>query len=187
MKSRYIAFTQQPYCCAPTSLQMVMYRRNIPLIDQEDIGYELGLIVPEEDKHFFGRVRTGERPPAGWGTQIYRPQFNINKALKRLNVPFQVRIHSIDKFETAEKLKKFLQDAQKANGDVLLCYENSIIWDRENKSGHVVVFDYIEGDDVWVVDPNAKDPKRHKIPIQILYKAMLEHGVKRSAGCWEIF
>lgn len=187
MKSRYTAFTQQPYCCVPASLQIVMYRRGIPLIDQEDIGYELGLTVPEEDKHFFNKVRTGEKPPAGWGTQIYNPKYDINKALAKLDIPFKVRIHTIDYLQSSQKLKKFLQDAQKADGDVLLCFENSVLWKRDTKNGHVVVFDGLESDDVWVVDPSRSFPKHHKVSVNKLYQAMLEHGSKKSAGAWEIF
>ncbi len=46
--SRYIPFSQQPYCCVPTSIQMVMYRHNIPLVPAEELGYHLGLTVPKD-------------------------------------------------------------------------------------------------------------------------------------------
>lgn len=187
MKSRYVAFTQQPYCCVPASLQMVMHRRNIPLVEQEGIGYALGLTVPEEESHLFNKVHTGKKPLAGWGTQVYKPEFDINKALKKLGIPFQVRIHTIDYLESAEKLKKLLSDCQKADGDALLCFENSVLWKRDHKNGHVVVFDRIEGEDVWVVDPSRSLPKHHRISVNRLYQAMLEHGSKKSAGAWEIF
>ncbi|MBA7694262.1 hypothetical protein ES703_102869 [subsurface metagenome] len=37
-----------PFCCVPAVLQMVFERRGINVPEQEDIGYELSLIVPEE-------------------------------------------------------------------------------------------------------------------------------------------
>jgi hypothetical protein len=47
--SRYVPFTQQPACCVPTCIQMVMYKNDIPLIPSEEIGYPLGLIVHGDD------------------------------------------------------------------------------------------------------------------------------------------
>lgn len=65
MKSRYIPFTQQEYCCVPACIQMVMYKNSIPLVSQEDIGNALGLTVPEEDAYLFKSPQTGEKPRAG--------------------------------------------------------------------------------------------------------------------------
>jgi len=72
--SRYVPFVQQKSCCVPACVSMIMYRHNIPLIPQELLGYYLGLVVREENKELFWNARTGERPPAGWGTQIYKEE-----------------------------------------------------------------------------------------------------------------
>jgi len=37
--SRYIPFTQQPYWCTPTSIQIVMHKLGLPLVSQEELGY----------------------------------------------------------------------------------------------------------------------------------------------------
>jgi len=187
MKSRYTAFTQQSYCCVPACLQMVMYRRELPLIEQEVLGFELGLTVPKEDIHMFNKVRTGKKPPAGWGTQISRPEFSIDKALKRLNVPLQARIHTIDYIESAQMLRKFLEDSQAAGGDTLLCFNYGKLWDKDTDSGHVCVFDRIDGDSVWIIDPGRNAPKHREVPLDKLYEAMVAHGSSKSAGAWEIY
>lgn len=82
--SRYIPLTQQPYCCVPACFQMIMYRHGIPLVPQEELAYELGLIVPEKDTYLFGKVRSGEKPSSGWGTQIQKDEYDPNKVFKSL-------------------------------------------------------------------------------------------------------
>src|SRR4051812_21672916 len=113
-KSRYVPFTQQKFCCVPTCLTMVMYRHGIPLQPAEDIAYALGLTVPEEDVWLFDRVRTGERPSAGWGTQIYKPEFEINKVLGEIKIPLHVDVDT--EIKSVEELKTKLQAVQDADG-----------------------------------------------------------------------
>jgi hypothetical protein len=77
--SRYILLTQQSYSCVPTSIQMIIYRNNLPLVPVEEIGYHLGLTAPPEDEHLFHKVRVAEEPhiSSGYGTNIYLHQ-NMN-------------------------------------------------------------------------------------------------------------
>src|SRR5690348_16786908 len=100
MTSRYIPFTQQPYCCVGACLQMVMYRRGIPLLPQEDISYAFGLTVPAADAHLFKKVYTGPKPASGWGTRIEHPDFEINKALQALKIPLKVDFYKSDKLKS---------------------------------------------------------------------------------------
>ena len=88
--SRYVPFTQQAYCCVPTSILMIMYRNGMPLIPAEELGYHLGLTVPPEDSHLFYKVRVSNTPPslAGYGTQIYNPDYEPNKVFRELGIPF---------------------------------------------------------------------------------------------------
>src|SRR5882724_1582645 len=89
--SRYVPFTQQAYCCAPTSIQMIMYRHRIPLIPAEELGYHLGLVVSPDEKALFYDVRTANDPPsaAGFGTQIYNPEYEPNKVFQKLGIPLE--------------------------------------------------------------------------------------------------
>lgn len=181
MKSRYIPIVQQPYCCVPTCLQMIMYRNKIALVEQEDLGHALGLIVPEDAKKYFNRVRTGERPPAGYGTQIRIPAYSLDSAFKRLNIPLESRIHTIDYIKSVDMLRKFFEDTLKAKGDTIVCFKND-----SGDGGHACVFDYLDGDDVWLVDPYIERPRHRKMKIDELYQRMLDHGASKNAGCWEI-
>jgi Peptidase_C39 like family len=189
MKSRYIPFTQQPYCCVPACLQMVMYRRGIPLLPQEDIANELGLVVPKEDLHLFEKARTGERPPSGWGTQIGEQKYEINKALSRLEVPLKAALIKTDVIQSAQNLQNEIANALQAGKDVLVCFSYGKLWNTDSMGGHVCVIDRIENDTVWLVDPGQNVPKHRQVNIDSLYEAIKYHADENKAqapGLWVI-
>src|SRR5688572_25988968 len=95
--SRYVPFTQQDWCCVPTSVQMVMYRLGIPLLPAEEIGFHIGLTVPSDQAELFYDVRTSEEPPTdvGYGTQIATPGFGLNDAFNKLGIPLSFTMHPI--------------------------------------------------------------------------------------------
>ncbi len=85
----YIPLTQQPFCCVSTCIQMILLRRGLPLYSQEEIGYELGLVVPKEYANLFQKVRTGKKPSAGWGTQINKPNYSLNNFFLKYKIPLK--------------------------------------------------------------------------------------------------
>lgn len=181
---KYIPFTQQRYCCVPTCLAMVMYRRGIPLIPIEDLGYALGLTVPEEDLWLFDKARTGERPSAGWGTRIQEPEFEINKVLKSIDIPLSVEVDT--DIKSLEDLRQKLQAVQDADGDALLCFDYGKLWNEDISGGHVCVFHGLDGDDVWMIDPERNVPKNRKVSLAKLYEAIDFHGPENSCGVWRV-
>lgn len=122
--SRYIPFTQQPYCCTPASMLMVMYKLGLPLVSQEELGYHLGLTVPPEEKNLFWNVRVSDAPPtaAGYGTQIQKAEFDPNKAFKKLGIPLKFIYNLIDNFDTAEQARAYLKDIEQNDRDVMICF-----------------------------------------------------------------
>ena len=61
--SRYVPLTQQRSCCAPTCIQMIMYKNGIPLKPAEEIGYHMGLTVSLDAECLFYNARTSATPP----------------------------------------------------------------------------------------------------------------------------
>lgn len=182
---RYVPFTQQPYLCVPTCLQMVLYRRGIPLLEQEDIANELGLIVPEEDLKYFAHARTGERPSSGYGTQIQDERYSMQNLFdkKGLNLIFERR----SDIASADELREMLVDVQEDDeADALLCFDYGTLWGVKNSSGHVCVAESLDGDTVHIIDPERNVPKRRAVDIHLLFKAMESHGAHNAAGVWLI-
>lgn len=186
--SRYIPFTQQRSCCVPTCIQMVMYRHNIHLIPSEELGYYLGLVVSPERASLFYNVRTSDnKPSAGYGTQIYNPEFEPSKVFKKLGIPLTLTIKPINKFNSKEEIINYLKNAESSDEDILLCFNHGALTDDLSSDwGHVCVFDRIVGDMIRMVDPSPDSPKWRLVSIEKMFTAMKEHGEKKSRGFWEI-
>lgn len=177
---------QQPYCCVPACFQTVMYKSGIPLLPQDELAYEMGLTVPEEDSHLFSKVHTGKKPSSGWGTQIQKKEFNPNTVFPKLGIPLRIEQSFIKDFKDLEGLRSLLTDIQKEDGDALLCFDYGKLWDLPRKGGHVCVFDRIEGDNVYLVDPERNVPKYRQASLEKLFKAMNFHGDDNSTGVWKV-
>jgi hypothetical protein len=185
--SRYTPFTQQSYCCVPTSIQMIMYRNGISLIPAEEIGYHLGLTVPPEDADLFFRVRVSEEPPAGsgYGTQIQFPEYEPNQALKKLQIPLVFSQKLASSIESPSDLVKTLREVEEADSDALLCFNHGVIrGEYQPNSGHVVVFDKLVGNDVQIVDVSPRNPKWRTVSTDVLFDAIQQHGDDNAGGVW---
>lgn len=184
--SRYIPFTQQKSSCVPASISMVMYKRKIPLVPQELLGFYLGLIVASKNKKFFWNVRTGKKPQSGYGTQLSNGKFDANRAFKKLKIPLKLIYHPISEFTDNEKFKDFLIDAVKKDKDILICFDHGTMNNDPEKDGHVVVLDRLSGNMIRIIDPSPIFPKWRSVNINNLKRAMEVHGDKNHAGFWEL-
>ena len=188
--SRYIPLAQQPYCCTPTSILIIMQKLGLPLVSQEELGYHLGLTVPPKEKHLFWNARVSDKPPtaAGYGTQIQRPEYNPNMAFKKLEIPLKFTYNLIDKFSSVEEVRTYLRDAERHNRDIIVCFRYGTPHNTDSSSGHANVFDrYLpKTDEVRLIDPAVTVPKWRVVPLKRLFDVMKEHGADKSGGFWEI-
>ena len=187
--SRYVPFTQQSRCCAPTCIQMVMYKNNIPLVPAEELGYHLGLVVPPDESRLFYNVRTSsEKPPAGYGTRVYMEEFSPNEAFKKLDIPLSLTVNGIVNFNSDKELSDYLIKAEKDNNDILLCFNHGTLVDDPSRDwGHLCLFDRIIDNQIRIIDPSPSHPKWRNISVEKMFLAMKKHGEKpTAAGLWEI-
>jgi hypothetical protein len=167
---------------------MVMYKNDIPLLPAEEIGYHLGLVVHPDKSHLFYKVRTSvEPPPAGYGTQIYSPEFEPNGVFKKLNIPLSFSIKSISEISSSEELLKRLEAVENENSDALLCFNHGALVDNDEKNwGHVCVFDRVVDGKIRIIDPSPEHPKWRLVDTEKMFEAMRKHGVQKSAGIWSL-
>lgn len=183
--SRYIPIPQQPSCCVPACISMIMYKNGIPLIPQELLGYHLGLVVRDNDKHLFWNPRTGKKPPSGYGTQIYKKQYHPNVAFKKLNIPLAMAFHGISNFKNADELEIFLENKVQVDTDLLVCFDHSAL-NGSHDGGHICVVDkMIDRSKIRLIDSQRDEPKWHIVEIALLHKAMLVHTEAKMGGVWE--
>jgi hypothetical protein len=186
--SRYVPFTQQPYLCVPTCIQIVMYKNNIPLIPAEEIGYYLGLSVPPEFESSFFKARVFDTPPvsSGYGTRIQLAEYEPNQAFKKLGIPLIYSTKLSSQISNADEMIKELISIQDNNDDVLLCFNPGVLYRNEYKplTGHVVVFDRIIDGKIRFIDPDHKLPKWGYVEPTVLLAAIKAHGDENSGGMW---
>lgn len=181
-KRIYKTITQKPYCCVPACISMVLDRRKIKHGSQEDIGYELGLIVPKEDAYLFAKVRTGRKPAAGYGTQVGKKKYSISKYFMKNKINLKETYYPPEKIKNAKKL---ILNLLKNNNDIIACFDNNHLYGIGD-GGHVSLIESINGNIAVLVDPEKGVPKRRKVETSKLLTAIKKHGNKNRGGFWVI-
>lgn len=186
--TRYVPLTQQPYCCVPTCMQIVMLRHNIPLVSVELMAHYMQVVVPKSDAKLFWNVRTSsKKPKAGYGTRL-NENHTADPMFKKLRIPLRMKWHLIDEFSSENEVRDFMQHAIKEDKDVLVCFQYGTLFNTNYRGGHTCVLDqvYLKENKVRLIDPGRKVPKWRTVTISKLFKAMKAHSSKYMAGFWEI-
>lgn len=180
--SRYVPFVQQPYCCVPACIQTILYKNNLKLLSQEEIGIELGLVVPSDVAHTFFNVEVRDKPPigSGFGTRIQLQEYSLQKLIEKQKWPFDFKPRLASGLGSTQELLQALAQAEDTNGDILICFQN------DNKSGHVCVFDRILASKVRLIDPSQQFSKWRMMEAQELFERIQNHGDDNYGGLWRL-
>lgn len=176
----YHPVKEKPYCCVPAVLQMILRRKQLDVPSQEEIGYQLGLIVPQELVSHFDRVRTGPEPVSGYGTQTSRPEFSVPRFLSRSGNRLDF---SIVRVRTRAGLASELSEHLERGHDVAICYSSRTLFgdgDREHVS-LIQEFDSESGE-VVVVDPAIGGSRN--TTLSTLFDALQSPDVGELGGLW---
>lgn len=154
---------------------------------QEELGWYLGLIVWEENKHLYWNPRTGERPPSSYGTRVYIEEFSPNEVFPKLNIPLKMVYHSIDEFADEKTFTDFIEKEIIEDGDLLACFDHGELKGDHVQGGHICVVDQIFSKDgkIRLIDPQIDQPKWRLVKIPDLLAAMKFHGKDKMGGLWE--
>lgn len=173
-----------PYCCVPATLQWVLYRNGIDILDQETIGAELGLRLPTRGREFFTNKNIKyltKEPIAGFGTQIEKGEYSIEKFLTKHKIP--LTISKLIIIDQKQELKRFLCKQFKQNHDTILCYNNKELKRVGAKNcGHFsVISEFDEVLDIVIIgDPDLPHFKSATLD-QLLYATSIKiDGIQRG-------
>ncbi|HOO68096.1 MAG TPA: hypothetical protein PLC53_01855 [Bacilli bacterium] len=160
---------------------MILNRNNIYNFDQEEIAYQLGLVVPPEKRYLFKKVREEDKPIAGYGTQIQNDEYSINNFFSNNNISLKQEYYYI---LDVEKARTFLKN--NINNDIMICLHCGILYDSlESDWGHMVLFETINKDIVTILDPSEKRGIEN-VNINKLILSIRVHGKIKAAGFWLI-
>ncbi len=180
----YFPVTEKPYCCVPAVLQMILKRRGLKYQSQEEIGYQLGLIVPPEHRHFFAKVRTESKPKAGYGTRTSKEKFSIPNYFRKNNLPLK-----LTKRQPAhiQELRECLNNFLSCGDDVIICYNSQLLW-GDGDMEHVSLIQSFddEADKILIVDPAIGVPKYQKVNFEKLSNILISNRTSKQIGLWII-
>lgn len=178
--TRYVPFVQQPYCCGPACLQMILYKNGLPLLPQEQIGAELGLVVPTELKGAFYNADVRDEPvvKSGFGTRIQDSEFSLDKLIEKQGWPFAFSVELASTFSDETAFIDRLKSLVEADTDTLVCFQN------DHGTGHICVLDIVTGEKVRIMDPSQNYPKWREMKHSDLYKRVKAHGDVNYGGIW---
>ncbi|MCP3921473.1 MAG: hypothetical protein GY714_02695 [Desulfobacterales bacterium] len=180
--SHYQTITEKEFCCVPAVLQMIQGRRGLSYHTQDQIGYELGLIVPQGLEHLFDKVRTGNEPSAGYGTQTSREEFSIQKYFVRNNLPLRLtKLRPTSLHELSEQILTSLKE----DADVIICYNSQILF-GDGDIEHVSLIQQFDtlNRKILVVDPAIGVPKLRNAQLDRLLGAVTNDAVSDNSGLW---
>ena len=137
----YRPFYQKPYSCVPATMQWILYRHDLDILDQETIGIALGLRLSLKCKDLFDNKNIEylpEVPEGGYGTQIEKEKYSIQKFFDKYSYPLTFsRMYS---FEDKGKVRDFIIKHLSKGDDLILRYSNIILKDADQKRyGHFSV------------------------------------------------
>lgn len=166
----YNPTTEKPYCCVPAVLQMILKRRKLKNLPQEEIGWELGLTVPKEKTHLFKKVRTSTRARKyGWGTKTYKKKFSINNFFIKKHLPLVCTIKSL---QNIKDVSQFISDHLQDNHDIVTCYNSQVLF-NDGDIEHVSLIQSIDGHIITLIDPAIGMPKIRKVTSPKLLRALV--------------
>jgi hypothetical protein len=181
---RYDPVTEKPYCCVPSVLQMIQARRGLPFKSQDEIGWDLGLIVPLEIKSKFTKVRTGPEPKTGYGTQTYEPEFSIENYFHRNQLPLSIKILLPSSFE---EMISIIELSLKKENDVVLCFNSRHLFGDGDLEHVSLIESYDRGSDhVIIIDPSIRAPKVRGSSLLKIFNTIQNHGISKNNGLWII-
>lgn len=167
-KRFYKDITQEPYCCVPTCIQMILYRRykeKFSFLSQKEIGNELGLITPDK--------KISEKKLEELGVDVNEDR--INKFFKKYNIPLQERFVKYNKVLRDDDF--FLLNQLECNLDVIVGFK-----DEGKEVGHVSLVQKVETTCpffVIMMDPSVGSKK-------IKFNELLEAIRRKEDGYWLI-
>ncbi len=181
---KYEPITEKKYCCVPAVLQMIQGRRGLINLSQDEIGSQLGLIVPPHLENLFERVRTGPEPEAGYGTQTSKEEFSIANYFARNSLP--LRIEKLQPLSMGQ-LSDLIESALQQDCDVIICYNSQLLF-GDGDIEHVSLIQEFEPEteELLVIDPAIGAPKYRRTTLPRLFEVFSQHDVSEHGGLWII-
>lgn len=178
---KYKHISQKPYCCVPACVQMILRRRGLFVPPQEDIAYDLGVILPPKGRHVLPKSHKGHRPKTGWGTRINLKQYSLTAFFQRRGYALQEKYYPAKNFHSTAKFMEFLKKNLKLGKDQLICFNSPMLYHQKGSWGHASLIEKANRRYVTLRDPSPKHKQPRKVLLHDLRAATQNHY---KGGVW---
>ena len=163
---------------------MILRRRRIKPPSQEDIAYDLGVVLPPEHKHLLPRSHNAPKAKAGYGTRIHLKQYSLTSFFKKRKFNLKEKHFSAKGFKNAKIFGDFLRKNIAKGNDQLVCFNQGRLKGKKKSWGHCTVISRVGEKAVFMYDPDPrKSTMERRVPLQKLFDATKNHY---KGGVWVI-
>lgn len=150
-------------------MQMILLRRNLGWIDQEDIAKEVGArIFPSAKKSFTARLKTTKsKKHVGLDMEDFVGKQMLS-FFKKHKLPLKAQISWVSEIKDA---RKFIEENLSEKNDVMACFHGSY-FDKKWLYGHYALIAALDGDKVTLCDPEKTHKSFWTTTVNKLIKAM---------------
>lgn len=153
------------------------------MLTQDEIAYDLGIILPSELKDILPKFYTGKRPKAGWGTRIDLKRFSINSFFIKRKYPLKEKHYYADSFTSLESFKEFINKNIKSKNDQIVIFNFPYLYDKKGAWGHASLIENIKNSYTFLRDPSPKAKNLKKVLTEKLFDSIINHD---KGGIWVI-
>jgi len=145
---------------------MVLARRGLPSLSQEDIGSNLGILFP----------------PAGVGTRINERRYGLNNFFKKRKISLKSRFYS---GREKMKVQNYIERNIIQGNDLLVCFRYGTLYQGGEPFGHSSLVESLEGEKITLADPRGE---RKKVYLEYLVRAINKNQLngQNIGGFWSI-
>lgn len=180
----YPRIAEKKYCCVAAVLQMILGRRRLPADSQDDIAYELGLIVPKELANSYARTRVGPEPASGYGTQTHIEEFSVPMYFRRHNIALRFT-RKVP--QSSKQLRSAIGDHLSFGDDVVICFDSGKLFGSGDKEHTALVQSLDTGNgQLEVIDPAFDIRRMQRTEPEKLFTSMAGADHTEMAGLWII-
>ncbi len=167
----YKHLVQKPSLCGPACIQMVILRRDLGWIDQEEIAKDLGARIGRKQVGSFNTklkiAKDADETDRGLQLKEFK-QKKIRAFFAKYKLPLKAEVFFVS---SVKDTKNFIQKNIKAGNDMMVNFHHKP-FHKEKDWGHFVLISGITGDKVTLCDPGTTNKSFWEAPVAKLVTSM---------------
>lgn len=167
----YKHLVQKPSLCGPACLQMVILRRDLGWIDQEEIAKELGARIGRKQVSSFNTklkiAKDEDETDRGLQLKEFKEK-KVHDFFAKHKLSLKAEVFFISQVKNP---KSFIQESIKAGNDLMVNFHHKP-FHKEKNWGHFVLVSEISGDKVTLCDPGTTSKIFWQAPLEKLVRSM---------------